>query len=93
MAKPEWQSFVKLCATLSEDQLTELFSLFLTVAERDDITDRFIILTTMLNSKMTHREIAREFNISLAKVSRGSNAIKVAEEYYPGIIEKLVQKK
>ena len=93
MAKPEWRSFVKLCATLSEDELTELFSLFLTVAERDDITDRYIILTTMLNSNMTHREIASGFNISLAKVSRGSNAIKVAEEYYPGIIKKLAPAK
>lgn|GEM_PF-6682270 len=80
---------MKLCAALSEDELDKMLNLFLTAAERDDVADRYIILTTMLNSEKTHREIAADYNISLAKVSRGSNAIKTASEYYPEIIEKL----
>lgn len=89
MAKPEWRSFVKLCAALSETELDKMFNLFMTAAERDDIADRYIILKAMLNTAKTHREIAADYNISLAKVSRGSNAIKTAQEYYPEIIEKL----
>ena len=90
MAKPEWRKFVKLCAALSEDELDQMFKLFLTAAEREDIADRYTILTTMLNTAKTHREIASECCISIAKVSRGSNAIKTAQEYYPEIINKLL---
>jgi TrpR family trp operon transcriptional repressor len=73
----DWQQFLKLCKQLqTEQQLNEFFDLFLTIEERNAIKDRCILIRELLKGEKTQREIAADFNISIAKISRGSNYLK-----------------
>lgn len=72
-----WQQFLNLCKQLkNENQLNEFFDLFLTIEERNAIKDRCILIRELLKGEKTQREIAADFNISIAKISRGSNYLK-----------------
>jgi TrpR family transcriptional regulator, trp operon repressor len=79
--KDGWGSFIKLCTTLdSARQFTELFDLFLTQGEKDDIAARYEIILELMEGKITQREVAKKHGISIAKISRGSNALKIASQ-------------
>ncbi|MFA6409420.1 MAG: trp operon repressor [Gammaproteobacteria bacterium] len=74
-----WQAFLKLCAQMKgKNDFSLLLDLFLTKAEQEDIALRYKIVEELLRSEKTQREIAREFGVSIAKVTRGSNALRVA---------------
>ena len=70
-----WLQFIKLCKQLkTEKELSEFFNLFLTIEEKNDIGARCILVKELLKGKKTQREIAANLKISIAKISRGSNA-------------------
>jgi len=73
-----WWQFIELCRQLkTKQQFDELFDLFLTIDERNDIKDRLVLIRELLQGEKTQREIAAEHNISIAKISRGSNYLKI----------------
>lgn len=73
-----WWPFLDVCAQLgTKEQLNELFSLFLTFDERKDVADRFLIIRDLLQGKKTQREMADELQVSIAKITRGSNSLKI----------------
>jgi len=75
-----WRNFIQLClAAKTEKELSELFDLMLTNAEKDDLAVRYAIIKELLVSKKTQRELAKTIEISIAKVTRGSNALKIAK--------------
>jgi len=73
-----WRGFLELCRKAeSPDALDALFGLFLTPQERVDLADRYLIVRELMSGERTQREIAEERNVSIAKITRGSNALKM----------------
>ena len=76
-----WHNFIKLCSKLkTEKQWSDLFDTFFTNAEKEDVAARYEIIRELLIGKKTQREIAAKLKISIAKISRGSNALKIADK-------------
>ncbi len=75
--KPSWKSFLTLCLkSKNTDELSQLLDCFLTIEEKKDITDRYKIIKALLEEKLTQRDMAKKLNVSIAKITRGSNALK-----------------
>jgi TrpR family trp operon transcriptional repressor len=82
MAKKEiqegWQEFLKLCVKVKKtEELEGLFWLFLTPEERDDLATRYLIIKELLRGEKTQREMAKDLGVSIAKITRGSNFLKM----------------
>lgn len=76
-----WWCFLALCSELkSSEELNEFFNLFLTIEERRDLADRFLTVRDLLKGEKTQREIADELQVSIAKITRGSNSLKMIGE-------------
>lgn len=76
-----WQGFLQLCQGVdSLEQLDELFELLFTLEEREQLALRVELVKELVKGRKTQREIARDLNISIAKITRGSNALKTVSE-------------
>ncbi len=76
--KKGWQRFIGLCyETQSSKELDALFQFFLTSEERNAISTRVELISALLEGKQTQRNIAAKLEISIAKITRGSNALKI----------------
>lgn len=72
-----WNVFLKLCYPLSSPEEIELFlDLFLTIEEKHHLASRCLIIQELLKGKLTQREIAERHGVSIAQITRGSNALK-----------------
>jgi len=77
MKKRGWRDFITLCRhTHSEQELNELFSLLLSFDEQDQLATRVELLRALLEGGKPQRTIAADLQISIAKITRGSNALK-----------------
>lgn len=73
-----WRGFIELAAACEvPDELKELFDLFFTLEEKEAFGKRFLILKQLLEEKTTQREIASRLQVSISKITRGSNALKI----------------
>ena len=72
-----WRAFIELCSHFKGKELSELFDLFLTLEEKKDVGDRYQILQALIAGDLTQREIADHFKVSISKITRGSNALKI----------------
>ena len=90
MAKADgWKSFVELSAKMaSSGHLEEFLDLFHTLEEKKDLGLRLLLVRALLEGKLSQREIAQELGVSIAKITRGSNALKITSEK----LKKLIQK-
>lgn len=78
-----WLAFVQLCSELkTADEINELFNLFFTIEERKDVADRYLIVKSLLSGKQTQREMAHDLQVSIAKITRGSNSLKMLGENF-----------
>lgn len=76
-----WNAFLTLCrATTSNEQLQDLLTLFLTAEEKNNINNRYLIIKALLENRKPQREIARELGVSIAKITRGSNYLKLIDQ-------------
>ena len=72
-----WHEFLTLCSqTDSIEQLDELFNLLFSLEEKEQLAMRVELVRELLRGEKTQREISRDLNISIAKITRGSNALK-----------------
>lgn len=77
MDKDGWRKFLELMVEMKDPAtLEELSKLLFTAEERDAISKRIRIIEELLKEEKTQREIAADFNLSIAKITRGSNALK-----------------
>ncbi|EKD77242.1 MAG: Trp operon repressor [uncultured bacterium] len=75
--KPHWHKFLSLCLKAkNQTELSQLLDCFLTIEEKNDIADRYTIIQELLKEKLTQRDIALKYHVSIAKITRGSNALK-----------------
>ena len=73
-----WWRFLKLCAAVkTPEQFKELFDLFLTIEEKEALALRYLLLKELLEGKKAQREISADLKISISKITRGSNALKI----------------
>ncbi|WP_299492225.1 trp operon repressor [uncultured Shewanella sp.] len=56
--------------------LIDLFELLLTEDERSAIASRLKVFQTLLDGEMSQRQIAQEYQISIATITRCSNYLK-----------------
>lgn len=84
------QDFLKLCANISSpEELAELFDLFFTIEEKETLASRFLIIKALSEEKMTQREIADTYKVSIAQITRGSNAMKIISPHLRKILKSL----
>ncbi|QYJ85281.1 trp operon repressor [Shewanella mesophila] len=66
----------KVIAHQDHSALIDLFELLLTEEERSAIAGRLKIFQVLLQGEMSQRQIASEFEISIATITRCSNYLK-----------------
>jgi len=72
-----WRGFINLCQSSKDAAaLEQLFDLFLTPEEKENLNTRYLIVKELLQDDRTQREIAKALNVSIAKITRGSNELK-----------------
>lgn len=72
-----WRCFLELCLSAEDEKvLDELFGLLFTAEERSSLETRCLIIKALLDQKRTQREISEDLNVSIAKITRGSNELK-----------------
>ncbi len=88
-AKEEgWWRFLTLCAQFKTPrQLNDFFELFLTLQEKEDLAKRTLIVEKLLEGKQGQREIAEELKVSISKITRGSNALKLINKNLKEILK------
>jgi TrpR family trp operon transcriptional repressor len=76
-----WKKLLDLCQQAeSTERLDELFGLMFTLEEKDTLATRVLLVLELLKGNRTQREIAQHLNISIAKITRGSNALKTVND-------------
>ncbi|OGT51316.1 MAG: Trp operon repressor [Gammaproteobacteria bacterium RIFCSPHIGHO2_12_FULL_41_15] len=72
-----WHIFTQWClASKNEKMLSSLFELLLTQEEKESIASRCLIVMELIKHEKTQRDIAADLNVSIAKITRGSNELK-----------------
>ena len=74
----------------SLNQLKELATLLTTLDEQKSFGKRIQIIKALVEGGHTQREIASELNLSIAKITRGSNALKLISDDLKKFLEKNV---
>lgn len=89
MSKDPWRSFLNLLLSIkSQNELSDFFELFLTFEERETLASRFMIIKALLENKLTQREMSEKYKVSIAQITRGSNALKIID---PKLKEHLIK--
>jgi TrpR family transcriptional regulator, trp operon repressor len=84
-----WRAFIELCSQFKKvEELKELFDLFFTLEEKEDVAKRFCILKALLEEKLTQREVAEKLGVSISKITRGSNALKIISSHLREALKK-----
>lgn len=85
----EWRHFLEFCLKLkTRDNFKEFFDLLFTLDEKEDLIKRARVITALLRGDQTQREIAKEINVSIFKVTRGSNALKIISNHLKTFLKK-----
>lgn len=81
MEEDGWRGFLRLVRKArTEEELGELFWLFLTPTEKAEISTRFLIVQELLRDKLSQRQMAEKLGVSIAKITRGSNFLKMVNK-------------
>lgn len=73
-----WNEFLELCSKIrTPEEFKEFFDLFMTIEEKGTLASRYRIIKALLDDELTQREIAEKFKVSIAQITRGSNALKI----------------
>lgn len=93
-SKEGWRDFLELCVKIrSADELNSLFDLFFTIEEMETLASRYLIIKALLEGKLTQREISDIHKVSIAQITRGSNAMKIISPSLKTLLTKLAIKR
>lgn len=85
-----WQGFLSLCSSAETSmELSELLWLFLTPEEQKNIATRYLIVRELVQGKKTQREMAKDLGVSIAKITRGSNFLKMSNKNLRRLLENI----
>jgi TrpR family trp operon transcriptional repressor len=89
MDQDGWWDFLKLCCKVkTPEELKRLLDLFLTYEEKETLGRRFLIVKALEEGKLTQREIAEQFKVSISQITRGSNALKIIDPSLKKMLKK-----
>ena len=75
-----WNLFLRLCHnTKSLQELHNLFDFLFTLDEQEQIANRVLLSQALLQYNKSQRQISTDLNVSIAKITRGSNALKTID--------------
>ncbi len=81
-SKESWEGFLTLCTKISsKEEFKHFFELFLTLEEQEMLGRRYLIVKALEEGKLTQRQIAEKFKVSISQITRGSNALKVIDAH------------
>lgn len=87
-----WRDFLELCSKIDNPQaFNDFFSLFLTFEEREILASRYLIVKALLEGELTQREMAETYKVSIAQITRGSNAMKIVDLQFRKELEKKIK--
>lgn len=90
--KKGWREFLLLCSHIDRaDEMGELFDLFFTIEEKETLASRFLIIQALLEGSLTQREIAESSKVSIAQITRGSNALKIISPQLKSLLKSRLQ--
>ena len=73
-----WSSFCELCSVFHDtDMIKEFFELILTTEEKFALSMRYQLVKELLKGDLPQREIAKKLKVSISKITRGSNQLKL----------------
>jgi TrpR family transcriptional regulator, trp operon repressor len=72
--------------------LDEFFALLLTPVEEKQVLKRYALIEALIQDKLPQREIAKDLEISIAKITRGSNALKQIDPKLAGVLQRFFKK-
>jgi TrpR family trp operon transcriptional repressor len=79
--KENWQNFITLIETsVKKGNLAELCQYIFTPEEREQLATRVSLTKALLQAELSQREIAEQFSVSISKITRGSNALKMIDD-------------
>ncbi len=86
-----WQDFCSLCANYKDQkQISELLDLIMTTEEKFAISMRFQLIKELLSGELSQRDIAKKLNVSISKITRGSNSLKTfSSEFKKDLFSKI----
>lgn len=91
--RKHWELFLDLCLkTEKRERLEELLNLFLTIEEKEHLASRMQIINALLSKKLSQREISDKMKVSIAQITRGSNALKIVKNDLLNFIENQIRK-
>lgn len=83
-----WQEFLNLCCKVQRpEDLENLLNLFLTLEEKELLASRCLIIQALSEEKLTQREIAEKYHVSISQITRGSNALKIIDRKLKKFLE------
>lgn len=83
-----WQEFLRLCSKAQTPKdLENILNLFLTLEEKELLASRYLIIQALLDEKLTQREIAEAYHVSISQITRGSNALKIIDRKLTKFLE------
>ena len=89
ITKSGWREFLKLCSKIrTPEEFEQVFDLFLTIEEKETLASRYLIIKALMEEKLTQREIADIFKVSIAQITRGSNALKIISPKLREVLKK-----
>jgi TrpR family trp operon transcriptional repressor len=78
--KDGWRLFLELVNKVrSPKQLEKLLEVFMTGSERKMLGQRYLIIQALLKDQLTQLKIAERLDVSIPQITRGSNALKLAD--------------
>lgn len=75
-----WHDFLELCSKIKAlEEFKNFFMQFLTAKERALIKSRYLIIKALLEDRLTQREIAKTYHVSIKQIIQGENALKMID--------------
>lgn len=92
--KRGWHALIALLHQAeSSERIHEILQLLLTAEEREQLADRVLLINALLKKDKPQRQISQDLNVSIAKITRGSNQLKetnpLLKEYIQATFKKI----
>ncbi len=72
--------------------LDDFFSLMFTPQEYEQLQKRYALIEALVKDELPQREISKDLQVSIAKITRGSNALKLIDPKLKAILENFFAK-